>query len=129
VDNFSYQNVFAVIQFNYKENIILLPQYQHFLNGLIVAVMRYRKYILTLYETELVLGFISYILKTGYKTIQSASPLTLQCLTNITHNELNHSILFKSKIPLHLFNYIQETAHMTTEGYIYGLTAFINLTS
>jgi hypothetical protein len=69
-----------------------------------------------------------YVLKRGKPpTLQPASPLTLQCLTNIVFNQENHKYVYATKIPEHLFTYVQQKENMSTPGYEHAITSFINL--
>jgi hypothetical protein len=39
----------------------------------------------------------------------------------------NHKYIFNTKIPEHLFLYIQQKENMIVEGYVHAITAFINM--
>lgn len=46
MDSRNYQTVFEILSKNYKQQIKLYPMYQSFLIGIIVGVMRNRRYLL-----------------------------------------------------------------------------------
>lgn len=59
-------------------------------------------------DTYLVIAFFIYVLKKGKQpSLLPAPTLTLQCLTNIIYNAENHKYIYGTKIPEHLFSYIQ----------------------